>query len=66
MGGPNKAQVQSHSPGGANVPTWEGTLAPPRKYDSTVRLWRRCGLMSNYINHFVVIIIAINYYGRPV
>jgi len=24
--GPKEAQVQSHSPGGANVPTWEGTL----------------------------------------
>ena len=28
-GGPNEAQVQSYSPGGANVPTWGGTLAPP-------------------------------------
>jgi len=28
-GGPKEAQVQSYSPGGANVQTWEGTLAPP-------------------------------------
>ena len=30
---PKEAQVQSYSPGGANVPTWEGTLAPPGEYD---------------------------------
>ena len=28
-----EAQVQSFSPGGTNVPTWEGTLVPPGKYD---------------------------------
>jgi len=28
LGGSKEVQVQSHSPGGANVPTWEGTLAP--------------------------------------
>jgi len=32
-GGPKEARVQSHSPGDANVPTWEGTLLPPREYD---------------------------------
>ena len=32
-GGPKEAQVQSYSPGGASVPTWEGTLAPPGEYD---------------------------------
>jgi len=32
-GGPKEAQVQSCSPGGANMPTWEGTLAPPGEYD---------------------------------
>jgi len=26
-GGPKEAQVQSYSLGGANVPSWEGTLA---------------------------------------
>jgi len=29
LGGPKEAQVQSHWPGGANVPSWEGTLAQP-------------------------------------
>jgi len=33
FGGPKKAQVQSYLPGGANMPTWEGTLAPPGEYD---------------------------------
>jgi len=33
LGGPKKAQVQSYSPGGANVPSHEGTLAPPGEYD---------------------------------
>jgi len=32
-GGPKQEQVQSYSPGGANVSTWEGTLAPPDEYD---------------------------------
>jgi len=32
-GGPKEAQVQSYLPGGANVPTREGTLAPPGKYN---------------------------------
>ena len=27
-GGQKEAQVQWHSPGGANVPSWEGTLVP--------------------------------------
>jgi len=34
--GLKEAQVQPYSPGGAIVPTWEGTLAPPGEYDSTV------------------------------
>jgi len=50
-GWPKEAQVQSYSLGGANVPTWEGTLAPPGEYDWTVRLWQRCGLMSYYFDH---------------
>jgi len=58
-GGPKEAQVQSYSPGGASVPTWEGTLAPPGEYDWTVCLRRRCGLMSNYFDHKLVIIIAV-------
>jgi len=28
-GGPKEAHVHSYLPCGANVPTWEGTLAPP-------------------------------------
>jgi len=50
-----ETQVQSYSPGSANVPSnvpsWEGTLAPPGEYDWTVHLQRRCGLMSNYFDH---------------
>jgi len=45
--------VQSYSPGCANVPWWEVTLAPPGDYDWTVRLRRRCGLMSNYFDHLL-------------
>jgi len=29
LDGPKEAQVQSYLPGGANVPSWEGTLVPP-------------------------------------
>ena len=29
------------------------TLAPPGKYKSTVHVWRRCGLMSNYFDHLL-------------
>jgi len=36
-GEPKEAQVQSYSPGGANVPTWECILAPPAEYYWTVR-----------------------------
>jgi len=31
--GLKEAQVQSYLPGGANVPSHVGTLAPPGKYD---------------------------------
>ena len=30
---PKEAQIQLHSPGGASVPTQEGTLAPPGEYN---------------------------------
>jgi len=33
LGAAKKAQVQSYSPGCANVPLWEGTLAEPGEYD---------------------------------
>jgi len=42
--GPKEAKIQSYSPGGANVPSCEGTLAPPGAYDFTVRLRRQCAL----------------------
>ena len=32
-GGLKEARVQSYLPGGANVCTWEGTLAPPGEYE---------------------------------
>jgi len=31
--------------------TWRCTLVPPGEYDWTVRVHRRCGLMSNYFDH---------------
>jgi len=54
--GPKEAQVQSYwpsdtsvdytlslvSPGGINVPTWEGTLAPRGEYDWIICLRRWC------------------------
>jgi len=43
----------STSSGGANVPRWEGTLAPPAEYDWTVHLRQRCGLTSNYFDHLL-------------
>jgi len=54
-----EAQVQSYSPGGANVPTLEGTLAPPGECDC---LQRQCGLMSNYFDHLLLLgCIAVLY-----
>jgi len=50
-GGLQEAQVQSYSPGGANAPSWESTLAPPGEYNWTIRLRRRYGLMSNFFDH---------------
>jgi len=29
----HRSSVQSYLPGGANVPSYEGTLAPPSEYD---------------------------------
>jgi len=54
LGGPKEAKVQLYLPGGANVPSWEGTLAPPGEYDWIVRLRRRCGLMSRYFDHLLL------------
>jgi len=33
LGWAPEAQVQLYSPGGANVPSWESTLAPSGAYD---------------------------------
>jgi len=52
-GGPKEAQVQSYSPGGASVPTCEGTLVPPGEYELTACLWQQCGLMSIYFCHLL-------------
>jgi len=43
--------VQSYSPGGANMPSHMGTLAPPGEYDWTVHLRQQCGFISNYFDH---------------
>jgi len=52
-GGPKEAQVQSYSPGGANVPSWEGTW---RNLANTIEP-SVCGgdaaLMSNYFDHLL-------------
>jgi len=44
----------SYSLGGANVTSWEETWARPGEYDWTIRLWRRCGIMSNYFDHLLL------------
>jgi len=57
-GGPMEEQVQSYPPGGANVSSWEGTMAPSGKYDWTVHLLHWCGLMSNDFDHLSVLFAA--------
>jgi len=47
--GPKDVQVQSYSPGGANVPSWEDTLPPPDEYDWTIGLRRRCALLWPHV-----------------
>jgi len=57
-GWPKKAQVQLYSQGGANVPPWEGTLAPPSECDWTICL----SVMRSYVKllwPLVVIIVII-------
>jgi len=39
------------------------TLAPPGEYDWTVLVWLRCGLMSNYFDHLLRIVIMLSLYG---
>jgi len=47
--------------------TWGGTLVPRGEYDWTIRVWRRCGLMSNYFDHllcfFIHKYVYIKYHG---
>jgi len=52
--GPKEAEVQSYSPCGASV---EGTLVAPAKYDWTVCLRRRRGLMSNCFDHLLLLLL---------
>ena len=44
-GGPNEAQVQSHSPGSANVPSWKVTVVPLDEYDKN----RFAVVMQHYV-----------------
>jgi len=60
-GRPKEAQVQSYCPGGANVPSWEGTLAPLGEYDWTVHLSRQCGLTSNCFDHLFLTLLLFDY-----
>ena len=56
LGGPKEAEVQLFLPGGANVPTWEGTLASRGEHDWTIRLWRQCSVMSNYFDRLLLLL----------
>jgi len=52
--------TQSDSAGGrtgtVRIPIWVyiGTVAPTGEYDRTVRVRRRCGLISNYFDHLLL------------
>ena len=35
-----------------------GLLAPPAEYDWTIHLRRRCGLMSNYFDHLLLLVLT--------
>jgi len=62
---PGGSYIQSNSPGGRTgalrMPTgvyYMGcTLAPSGKYEWTVRVRRRCGLMSNYFDNLLIYIL---------
>jgi len=34
---------------------WGCTVAPPGKYHWTIRVWRWCGLISNYFDHLLLL-----------
>jgi len=53
-------QVQSYSPGCANVPSWEGTSTQPGKYNWTIRLLRRCMRPYAKLLWSLVVIIMLN------
>jgi len=79
-GGPEEAQVRLYLPGGPNVPTWEGTLAPlgeydkyavswhhstmTGEYDGTAQLRRRCGLMSDHFDHLFYLLILLKHLSQ--
>jgi len=42
-GAPKEAQVQSYSPGGTIVPSFEGSLAQPGEYDTNTNTSVCCG-----------------------
>jgi len=52
--GLKEAQVESYLPGGINVTTWEGTLAPPGEYERAVCLRRRC-VTLNYFDYLLLL-----------
>jgi len=37
--------------------SWVSTLAPPTEYGWTVRVWRWCVLVSNYIDHLLLLLL---------
>jgi len=62
LGCPKEAQVQLYSPGGASVPSCQGTLAPPGEYDWIVCLRQWCGPyvkllwpLVNICSHLIVL-----------
>jgi len=69
-GRPKESQVQSYSPGDANVPSWEGTLALPGQHNWTIHLLRQCSLVSNYFDHLLLLLLGsiaiLCTYMRPV
>ena len=65
--GSKEAQVWPYLPGGANVPRWESTLAPPGEQNWTICLQRQCSLMSNYFDHLLLLLLVYSHYtGQPV
>jgi len=38
---------------------WRCTLSPPGEYNRTIRVRWRCGLVSNYFDHIIIIIVSL-------